>query len=189
MDVPKGKLFLVDGSGSIWSMNLNGSSLASLATVSTSGAFPTGLALDSTNQQVYFSVSSTVQSANTLQRVNYNGTGLTTRFTASGSVQRCTALDLDPAAGVVYLSDAMANALWRIPLATGTPSAVLSLPATAKKVRWFNAGATNRPPPALTGLQFSGGGSGNGLDLVFNATNGNVGGTYYLLTSTNLVPH
>ena len=187
VDAPNGKIFLVDGAGSLWSMPLSGASVTSLATVS--GAFPTGLALDSANQQVYFSVSSTVQSANAIRRVSYTGTGLATLFTASGSVQRCTALDLDPATQTVYLSDAKASSLWRIPLATGTPAAVLSLPATAKKVRWFAvpAAPVSYPQPILTGLQFTGpSGTNSQFNLVLSATNGYTGGTYYLLTSTNL---
>jgi hypothetical protein len=61
-----------------------------------------------------------------------------------------------------------------------SPTTVLSgLPATAKKVRWFS-GPTTRPAPAVTGLSVSGG------QIVLSASNGFVGGTYYLLTSTNL---
>jgi hypothetical protein len=53
------------------------------------------------------------------------------------------------------------------------------LPATAKKVRWFG-GPTSRPAPGLTGINLS------GNKVVLSATNGFVGGTYYVLTSTNL---
>jgi hypothetical protein len=53
------------------------------------------------------------------------------------------------------------------------------LTATAKKVRWFS-GVTARPPPWLAGIQRS------GTNVVLNATNGFAGGTYYVLTTTNL---
>lgn len=179
------KIFLVDVSGSVWSMTLSGAGLTALATVN--GAFPTGLALDSANQQVYFSVSSTVQSFNSIQRVSYGGAGLTSLFTASGNVQRCTALDFDPVTQSIYLSDARANSLWRIPLATGAPEAILSLPATAKKVRWYGSSTlpVNYPSPVFTGLRFIGSGGTDRL-LRISVTNGYSGGTYYLLASTNL---
>ncbi len=180
VDLLNSKIFIADGGAQkIWSMSLTGTGLAALATTA-SNSFPTGVAVDATNQQVYFTVSSTVQSSNLIQRVNYNGSGLLTRFTASGGVQRCTALDLDLGHSIIYLSDAGANTLWRIPLGGGSATAVLSgLSATAKKVRWFSGPAT-RPPPRLTGIQRS------GTNIVLNATNGFVGGTYYVLTSTNL---
>jgi hypothetical protein len=56
---------------------------------------------------------------------------------------------------------------------------VNSLPATAKKIRYFS-GPTSRPPPGLVGIRLS------GTNVVLNATNGFTGGTYYVLTSTNL---
>ncbi len=178
LDLLNSKMFIADaGAQKIWSMSLAGTGLAALATATNS--IPTGVAVDATNQQVYFSVGSTVQSSNLIQRVNYNGSGLITRYTASGGVQRCTALDLDLAHAIIYLSDAGANTLWRIPLGGGGATTVLSgLPATAKKIRWFS-GPTTRPSPFLAGLQFS------GTNVVLNVTNGYIGGTYYLLASTN----
>lgn len=179
VDVAKSKIFLADaGTQKIWSLGIAGGTPTALATIAS--GFPTGLALDTTNQQVYFTVSSAAQANNLIQRVNYDGTGLSTRFTASGSVQRCTALDLDLAHATMYLSDAGANALWRIPLASGTASSVISgLPATAKKVRLYG-GPLYRPAPGLTGIHLS------GTNAVLNATNGFIGGTYYVLTSTNV---
>lgn len=179
LDSLNSKIFIADaGAQKIWSMNLDGSGLTPLAT--NTASFPVGLALDVNNKLVYFASSSTTQSANLIQRVNYNGSGLSTIFTASGSVQRCTALDFDQAHNLIYLSDAGANTLWRIPTRGVTPTAVLSgLPATAKKVRWYGGPAT-RPPPGLVGFHLS------GANMVFNATNGFVGGSYYVLTSTNL---
>ena len=179
VDLLNSKIFIADaGTQKIWSMSLAGTGLTALATVPNS--IPLGLALDVTNQQVYFTLSSPVQSANVTERVNYNGSGLTTLFTASGGVQRCTALDLDVPHAVIYLSDAGASTLWRIPLGGGSATTVLSgLPATAKKVRWFGGPAT-RPPPGIDSFSLS------GTNVLLNVTNGYIGGTYYLLTSTNV---
>jgi hypothetical protein len=179
VDTLNSKIFIADaGAQKIWSMNLAGSGLSEVA--ATAGAFPTDLALDPAHQQVYFTASSTVPAGNLVQRVNYNGSGLTTLLTASGGVQRCTALDLDLADSLIYLSDAGANTLWRIPLNGGGATAVLGgLPATAKKVRWYG-GPSSRPPPGFTSIQLS------GSNAILRATNGFVGGTYYILTSTNL---
>ena len=179
LDTANSKIFLADaGARRIWSLNLAGSGLAALAT--TTNCFPTGLAVDSVSRQVYFTAGSAVQASNFIQRVNYDGSGLTTRFTASGSVQRCTALDLDLANSVIYLSDAGANTLWRMPLAGGAASSVVSgLPATAKKVRWFG-GPFSRPAPGITAFKLS------GTNALLTATNGFAGGTYYVFTSTNV---
>jgi hypothetical protein len=181
VDLANAKIFVADaGAQTIWSLDLGGANPTALAAVT--NGYPTGLALDTTNQQVYFTVSSTVPASNSVQRVNYHGFRRTTCFAAAGGVQRCTALDLDLADGVIYLSDAGAGALWRLPvLANGSsPTAVLSgLPATARRVRWFS-GPTSRPAPGLTGLLVS------GNQVALSATNGFVGGAYYLLTSTNL---
>jgi hypothetical protein len=181
VDVPHSRIFIADaGTNKIWSMSLAGAGLTVLAT--TTNAVPTDLAVDVTNQLVYFTASSPVLNSNRIERVSYSGSGLTTLFTASGSVRRCTALDLDVPNATIYLSDAGSNtpALWRIPLAGGSATSLLSgLPATAKKVRYYS-GQTTRPPPALTGISLA------GTNVVLNATNGFVGGTYYVLTSTNV---
>jgi hypothetical protein len=182
VDLLNSKIFVADsGAQKIWSLSLTGTGLTPLATTA-AGSFPSDVALDVTNQVVYFTTSSTVQDLNTIQHVSYSGSGLTTRYSAAGSVLRCTALDLDLGDGLIYLSDAGAKTLWRMSLAAngGSPTAVLgSLPATAKKVRWFS-GPTARPSPALTSIRLS------GTNVVLNAANGFVGGTYYVLTSTNL---
>jgi len=179
LDLLHSKIFLADaGTNKIWSMSLTGSGLAALA--STTNAVPTGVAVDVTNQLVYFTVGSPVQSSNRIQRVGYNGTGLTTLFAASGGVQRCTALDLDVPHSVMYLSDAGANTLWKIPLGGGSATTVVSgLPATAKKIRWYS-GPNTRPAPQVASIQVS------GTNVTLIATNGYIGGTYYILTSTNL---
>ena len=179
LDLANSKMFIADaGASRIWSMNLAGSGLVGLAT--TTDCYPTSIALDTTNRQVYFTAASAAQATNFIQRVNYDGSGLTTRFSASGSVQRCTALDLDLASSVIYLSDAGANTLWRIPLGGGSAVPVVGdLPAAAKKVRWFG-GPFSRPAPGLTGFTLS------GSNALLSATNGFVGGTYYVFTTTNL---
>jgi hypothetical protein len=182
VDLLNSKIFVADaGAQAIWSLNLAGGGLALLATVT--NGYPTGVAADPTNQLVYFTASSPLQNSNRVLRVSYGATGLTTLFTASGSVRRCTALDLDVARATIYLSDAGSNspALWKLPLAGGSATAVLSgLPATAKKVRWFG-GPTSRPAPRVTGIQLA-----SGTNVILNATNGYIGGTYYVLTSTNV---
>lgn len=182
LDVAHGKIFIADaGTKKIWSMSLTGTGLTALA-AGTNGV-PTDLALDTTNQQVYFTLSSPILSSNRIQRVSYSGTGFTTVFSASNGVQRCTSLALDLAHSMIYLSDAGSNtpALWRLPLAGGTAVSVSSgLAAPAKKVAWYS-GITNRPPPKVTGFRLAA-----GTNVVVNATNGFVGGTYYILTSTNL---
>jgi hypothetical protein len=180
VDVANSKIFVADaGARKIWSMDLAGGGVLPLVTATNS--FPTDLALDGANQQVYFTLSSTVQNSNRIQRMNYDGSGLITLFTASDDVQRCTALDLDLAHDGIYLSDAGANTLWRIPTSGGSATPVLSgLTATAKKVRWFSGAGASSFSPDITGLSFS------GTNVTFNATNGLAGGTYYVLTSTNL---
>jgi hypothetical protein len=175
-DFPNSKIFIADaGARKIWSMSLAGSGLAALA--ATTASTPTDVVLDVGNQQVYFTAGSPVQSSNFIQRVSYNGSGLSTLFMASGSVQRCTALDLDVAHDAIYLSDAGAGALWRVPIGGGGATSILGgLTATAKKLRWFSVTGV----PVIVGISFS------GTNVIFNGTNGFAGGTYYVLTSTNL---
>jgi hypothetical protein len=179
VDRGNGKIFVGDaGTRKVWGMSVGGGGLTALA--STTNAYPLGLALDVTNQLVYFTASSAAQGSNLIQRVSYSGAGLTTCFTASGGVQRCTGLDLDPAHGVLYFSDAGSKTLWRVSVSGGSATAVLSgLPAAARKVRWFS-GPPTWLAPGVTGFEVA------GASLVFTATNGLSGGTYYVLTSTNL---
>lgn len=182
VDTANSKLFIADaGTRMIWSMNLSGGGALALTTVTNST--PVDLALDTANRQIYFTLSSTVQSSNLIERMNYDGSGLITLFTASGSVKRCTALDLDLPHDNIFLSDAGANTLWKIPLSGGSATPVLSgLTATAKRVRWF-AGTTPSQPvvPVFTAFALV------GTNLVFNATNGVAGDIYYVLASSNVL--
>lgn len=112
------KIFLLDGPGKmIWSMNEDGSGLASVASISTST--PTDLALDTVNEQIYFTTSSYTQSGNTIQKVGYAGGAPTLLFTASGANSRCTALSLDLVHSEIVFADAGSNALWSVTLTGG----------------------------------------------------------------------
>ncbi|HEV7927055.1 MAG TPA: choice-of-anchor Q domain-containing protein [Verrucomicrobiae bacterium] len=120
-------VFLLDAQNQeIWSMNLDGSGLAAVAAV-TPGT-PTDLALDTVHQQIYFTTSSFTQGNNTIQSVNYDGSGGTVLFTANGAggngVSRCTALALDLLHSQIIFSDAGTNAIWSLPLSGGAVSAV-----------------------------------------------------------------
>jgi len=135
VDVLNSKIFFADaGSNAIWSVNLAGDGL-SLVSSGLVGA-PLDLALDVTNQLIYFTTSSTLPSSNTVRRMTYSGSGLTTLLIASNGVQRCTSLDLDLPNAKLYFSDAGSNALWSINLAGGAPTLVKGdLPAaTVRKV-------------------------------------------------------
>ncbi|MGA2750420.1 MAG: choice-of-anchor Q domain-containing protein [Verrucomicrobiota bacterium] len=123
LDSSAQKVFLLDAKAqTIWSMNLDGTSLASVATIAT--GTPTDLALDTAHQQIYFTTSSCTQASNTIQRVSYSGAGGTVLFTATGSsgngVSRCTALALDLLHSQIVFSDAGAKALWSVPLEGGS---------------------------------------------------------------------
>lgn len=136
VDSLNSKIFFADaGSNAIWSVNFAGSGLT-LVKSGIVGA-PLDLALDVTNQLIYFTASSTLQNSNTVQRVAYSGSGLTTLLTASNGVQRCTSLDLDLPNSRIYFSDAGSNALWSVSLAGGAPSLVKNglSAATVRKVR------------------------------------------------------
>jgi hypothetical protein len=179
LDAAHSRMFIADaGALTIWRMNLDGSGLVALVVAKNS--FPMDLALDVTGQQVYFALSSTQQSSNQIMRVSYGGTGLTNLFTATGAVQRCTALDMDAKDGAICFSDAGAKAIWRLPLGGGSVTPVISgLSATVKKLRWYN-GPQAPPPPGLVAINLS------GQNVVLSATNGFAGVTYYVLTSTNV---
>ena len=136
VDTLNSRIFFSDaGNNAIWSVNLSGSGLT-LVKSGLAGT-PLDLALNVTNQLVYFTTSSTLQNANSIQRMAYDGTGLTTLLIASNGVKRCTSLDLDLLNSKIYFSDAGSNSLWSISLAGGPPTLVKTglSPATVRKVR------------------------------------------------------
>ncbi len=142
LDTLNSKIVFSDaGVKGLWSVNLTGSSLSSIASNLT--AVPLDLALDVTNQLVYYVTSSFNQGSNTLGRVGYNGSGNTLLFTASGpivnggnGVSRCTALELDPTGSAVFLADAGANALWSLNAnGTGLGSVLTSVLPTARRLK------------------------------------------------------
>jgi hypothetical protein len=137
LDSLNSKIFLADGfSNRIWGLNLNGGSLTLL---NNTLAFASGLALDTVNQKIYYTTTSTLQAGNTVQRMDYTGLNNTLLFTAGGvdgnGVRHCTSLALDPVNGLLFLGDAGINALWSMNLAggnltkltTGLPGAPLDL--------------------------------------------------------------
>ncbi|HXB60674.1 MAG TPA: hypothetical protein VNU95_13970, partial [Candidatus Acidoferrales bacterium] len=74
LDPGNSKIFIADvGTRTIWSMNLSGGGVVALDTFS--NTTPTSLALDVNNRQIYFTLSSTVQSSNLIERMNYDGSG------------------------------------------------------------------------------------------------------------------
>ena len=180
VDPGNSKIFIADaGTQKIWSMSLSGGGVVALTTCTNST--PTCLALDVNNRQIYFTLSSTVQSSNRIERMNYDGSELITLFTASGGVQRCTALDLDLAHDDIYLSDAMANALFQLPLSGGTATPILTeLPATAKRLRFYAGPQSESPVPFLMSSSLA------GTNLILNVAKGVAGKTYCVLASTNL---
>jgi hypothetical protein len=180
VDPRNSKIFIADaGTRTIWSMNLSGGGALALNTFS--NTVPTSVALDTANRQIYFTLSSTVQSSNHIERMNYDGSGLVTIFTASGGVQRCTALDLDLAHDSIFLSDARADALFRVPLSGGSATVILTeLASTAKRVRFYTGAQSPAVVPGLMGLTLV------GKNLMFNVSKGVAGKTYYVLAGTNL---
>lgn len=118
VDTLNSRIFFTDaGSNAIWSVSLAGTGLT-LVKSGLMGA-PLDLALDVTNQLIYFTTSSATLSSNSVQRVAYNGTGLTTLLSASNGVNRCTSLDLDLPNARIYFSDSATRSLWSINLAGG----------------------------------------------------------------------
>jgi hypothetical protein len=114
-------VFADAGSNAIWMIALAGGSTPALVTNKLPGA-PLDLALDVTNRLIYYVTSSATRSGNTIARCTYDGSTNQVLFTAStdNGVQRCTALDLDLANGILYLADAGSNALWSLPISGGS---------------------------------------------------------------------
>ncbi len=127
LDSAAQKVFVLDAmSQTIWSMTLSGNGLAAVATLPDST--PTDLALDTVNQEIYFTTSSHTQSNNTIQKISYSGAGGKVLLIAGGSsgngVSRCSALALDTVHSRIVFSDAGSNALWSVNLGGGDLVAV-----------------------------------------------------------------
>jgi Cadherin-like domain len=123
------KVFLADAIGQkIWSLNEDGSGLASIVSIPISTL--TDLTLDTAHQLIYFATSSSAQGSNTIESVTYTGANRSVLFTAGGSsgngVSRCTSLALDSLHSKIIFSDAGSNALWSLPSAGGSPTAIVS---------------------------------------------------------------
>jgi len=67
-------------------------------------------------QTLYYGTSSAVSAGNTVQSVVTNGTGNTQLFTASGGVDRCTAVAADSLNGKIFLADGQSNEIWSLDL-------------------------------------------------------------------------
>ena len=108
-------MFSDAGANALWSIPLAGGGVATSVQNNLLAA-PLDLALDVTNEYIYYVTSSTIQNNNTVQRVDFSGAENTLLYAATGggSVQRCTAIEFDPAASKLYLADAGASALWSL---------------------------------------------------------------------------
>ena len=129
-------LFCDAGTNALWSLSSAGGNPASVKQ-NLPGA-PLDLALDVSNQLIYYVTSSSVQSNNTLQRISYGGQGNTPLLTAPGGsgVQRCTAVEFDPAASKLYLADAGAGALWSLnPDGSGLGAVESGVVATPRRIK------------------------------------------------------
>jgi hypothetical protein len=116
LDLLHSKIVFSDaGANALWSLPLAGGSTATPVKTNLLAA-PLDLALDVTNQLIYYVTSSAIQSNNTVQRIPYGGGTSTLLYTAAGGsgVQRCTAIEFDPVASKLYLADAGAGALWSL---------------------------------------------------------------------------
>ncbi len=139
LDLKNSLIFFSDaGVNGLWHINLTGASLTLIQ--SNLPAAPLDLALDVTNQLIYYATSSWNQNSNTVQSITYTGAARTLLFTATGSggngVGRCTALELDTAHSQLYLVDAGMNALWSLAAnGTGLGQIATNLPAPPRRVR------------------------------------------------------
>jgi hypothetical protein len=151
LDLKNSLIFFSDaGVKGIWSLNLSGYGLTLITSNLT--AVPLDLALDVTNQFIYYATSSSVQNSNTVQKLNYAGNANTLLFTATGTagngVSRCTAIEFDPADSKLYLADAGANTLWSLNLdGSGLSQVEPNLLPTPRRVRFIPPVA---PPTTYT---------------------------------------
>jgi hypothetical protein len=151
LDLKNSLIFFSDaGVNGLWSLNLSGSDLTLITSNLT--AAPLDLALDVTNQFIYYATSSSGQNSNTVQKLNYAGNANTLLFTATGAagngVSRCTAIEFDPADSKLYLADAGANALWSLNSnGSGLSQVEPNLLPTPRRVRFIPPVA---PPTTYT---------------------------------------
>ena len=166
-------IFSDAGVKGLWSVDLSGSGLTLVASNLT--AVPLDLALDVTNQLIYYTTSSWGQNSNTVQRVNYAGTVNTLLFTATGGivnggngVSRCSAIEFDPVGSKLYLADAGANALWSLnPDGSGLSPVEAGLLPAPRRVRFISlapsitvVNANDNGPGSLRQAILSSGASG-----------------------------
>jgi Bacterial Ig domain len=105
VDAAAGKIFFADGNGanSIRVANLNGTgSVTSLLNV---GINISGLALDTVNQKIYFTTSSSISTNDRVMRVNYDGTGSTTLYSGPGSLSNPSGIAIDTGIGKMFVTD------------------------------------------------------------------------------------
>ncbi|MDB6112370.1 MAG: Low-density lipoprotein receptor, partial [Pedosphaera sp.] len=105
VDVGVGRIFVADGNATncIRAGNLNGT--GSVTNVVNVGINISGLALDTANQKIYFTTSSSFSVNDQVMRVNYNGTGLVTLF-SGGAISNANGIAIDVSAGKLFVADA-----------------------------------------------------------------------------------
>jgi len=167
-DAMNGFIFLADADANrVWSLNVNGGSLTSINSVQ---PFVSGLALDTVNQKIYYTTSSTTQGNNTVQEMDYTGLNNSLLFTAGGlnanGVLRCTALAVDTANSLIFVADAGGNAIWSMNLTGGNLSQVASglsgVPLdlavdTANQVIYFATSSATQAANTIQRVDYNGG--------------------------------
>ncbi|MDB6124191.1 MAG: Low-density lipoprotein receptor [Pedosphaera sp.] len=105
VDMGVGKFFVADGAGMncIRAGNLNGTGL--VTNLLNVGINISALALDTANQKIYFTTSSSLGVNDQVMRVNYNGSGLVTIF-YGGAISNANGIAIDVSAGKLFVADA-----------------------------------------------------------------------------------
>ncbi len=134
-------------------------------------------ALHAAGPVLYLGTSSAIQSSNTIQSVGTNGTGDSLLFTASGKVDRCTAVAVDSLNSNIFLADADASQIWSLNLAGGnlTPlnatlayATGLALDPVNKQI-YYATSSTVQGSNTVQVVDYI----GLGNSLIFTAGNGN----------------
>jgi hypothetical protein len=192
VDPLNSKLFLADADANhVWSLNLSGGSLTSVSSVL---AFASGLALDTVNQNIYYTTTSTTQADNTVQRMSYTGLDNTLLFTGGGSggngVQRCTALAVDTVNSLIFVADAGSKAVWSMNLSGGNLAEVedglagppLDLAVdSANQVLYFTTSSATQAANTIQRVEYN----GAGASVLFTAS-GSSGNGVQRCTSLDL---